>query len=791
VSRLRPQSAVLLLLLLTLAPLGFVCAHVEALSLAALPESTEARPIDYRGQVEPILEQRCVVCHGCYDAPCQLLLTSSEGLARGATKLRVYDASRLDQARPTRLFFDATTVAGWRERDFFSVLGDPGADEQRALLLGMLALGRSHPWSDGERLPDALGLDINRSLTCPTADEFPQYARKQPLGGMPYGMAPLSDGELATLATWVAEGAALPDGPTVLPEAAAPQVAHWERFLNGESLKARITARYLYEHWAFAHFTLAELPGGPFFEIVRSRTPSGTPIDVIATRRPTDDPGAAPFWYRLRPIDGSIVHKTHILYPLDDAKLRRLSELFLESEWAPTRLPGYDPEVAANPFVSFEQIPARSRYQFLLDDAEYFVETFIRGPVCRGQVAVNVIEDHFFVAFLDPEHDLSVTRPEFLEQTKELLALPAEETRLLSLEGLWFEFNMKQRKYMDARKRAYAQVDPEGLGPALDFVWDGDGNNPNALLTVFRNFDNAAVVRGFVGGTPKTAWILDYPLFERIYYDLVAGFDVFGNVRHQASTRLYMDHLRMQGEDLFLAFLPADRRTAIRRSWYVGATQKRTFASIDALRNLDHGTQIRFESEDVKAELLDKIRAHNPDVSGPPDLLNRCTAPPCDRKGASPLEQRAERMLQRLAGVTGPWVAPLPEVMLLRIRADKDADGDAVYTLVHNRAHTNVAFMFGEDKRLVPADDTLSILPGYFGSYPNFAFEVPESEIEAFHGSLTAVTDAAGLEAMAARWGIRRASPRFWEFFDRAHADFRKRQPTEFGIFDLNRYENL
>jgi len=44
---------------------------------------------------------------------------------------------------------------------------------------------------------------------------------------------------------------------------------------------------------------------------------------------------------------------------------------------------------------------------------------------------------------------------------------------------------------------------------------------------------------------------------------------------------------------------------------------------------------------------------------------------------------------------------------------------------------------------------------------------------------------------MAARWGIRRASPRFWEFFDRAHADFRKRQPTEFGIFDLNRYENL
>jgi hypothetical protein len=788
---LRRQPAVLLLVLLTFASLSLVCAHVEELSLPALPESADAQPIDYRSQVEPILEHRCIVCHGCYDAPCQLLLTSPEGLERGATKRRVYDSSRLEQAEPTRLSLDATTIAGWREREFFSVLDGSEAGDEGALLLGMLALGRSHPWNDGERIPDAIELDINRSLTCPTVAEFPRYARKQPLGGMPYGVAPLSDDELATLATWVADGAAVPDDPTLLPESAPPQVARWERFLNAESLKARITARYLYEHWAFAHFTLGGIPGGPFFEIVRSRTPPETPIDVIATRRPTDDPGVARFWYRFRPLDASIVHKTHIVYPLDDAKLRRLSELFLESEWSPTRLPGYDADVAANPFVSFDQIPARSRYQFLLDDAQYFVETFIRGPVCRGQVAVNVIEDHFFVAFLDPEHDLSVTLPEFLEQTKQLLSLPAEETRLFSLEGLWFEFNMEQRRYMDARKRAYADVDPEGLGPTLDFLWDGDGHNTNALLTVFRNFDNAAVVRGFVGGTPKTAWVLDYPLFERIYYNLVAGFDVFGNVRHQVSTRLYMDHLRMQGEDLFLAFLPAERRVAIRDSWYVGATKKKTYAEVDGLRNLDHGTQIRFESEDVKAELFEKIRVRNSHVAGPPDPLNSCATLPCDREGASPLERRVERELQRLAGVSAPWVAPLPEVILLRIPADGAPGDDVVYTLVHNRAHSNVAFMFGEDKRLVPADDTLSILPGYFGSYPNFAFEVPASEIEAFHGSLTALTDGAGLEALAARWGIRRASPRFWEFFDRVHEDFRKRQPTEFGIFDLNRYENL
>jgi hypothetical protein len=75
-----------------------------------------------------------------------------------------------------------------------------------------------------------------------------------------------------------------------------------------------------------------------------------------------------------------------------------------------------------------------------------------------------------------------------------------------------------------------------------------------------------------VGEIPKTAWVMDFPIFERIYYDLVAGFDIFGNVAHQVATRLYMDHLRMQSENLFLGFLPADRREAIRASWYRGAT---------------------------------------------------------------------------------------------------------------------------------------------------------------------------------------------------------------------------
>lgn len=760
-------------------------------ALPTLPSAAGGGPVSYREQVQPVLERRCVVCHGCYDAPCQLLLSSSEGIERGASKENVYNTERLTAAPPTRLFVDAQTTAQWRKLGFFSVTGDRGPPQDASLLLLMLELGRAHSFVPGEKLPVSVPLDINRQLSCSTAAEFGEYAKVRPLGGMPYGMAPLSDAELGILAAWVGQGAVPPPAPPPLPHAATAQVVRWEAFLNGDSLKQHITARYLYEHWFVAHLYFEDLPTGPFFRIVRSRTPPGVPVDEIATRRPYDPPDAAQFWYRLRPVQEAIVHKTHIVYPLSDAKMRRLSALFLDSDWQPTRLPSYAADEASNPFISFDQIPARSRYQYLLDNAQYFVMTFIRGPVCRGQVAVDVIEDQFFVAFLAPDHDLSVVDPRFLDQAKGYLDLPAEHLSHLAPGEFWVEYGSDQRRYLDLREQYYDAADPKRLGPTLAFIWNGDGDNTNAQLTVFRHFDNATVVRGFVGAIPKTAWVIDFPIFERIYYDLVAGYNVFGSVSHQIATRLYMDHLRMQAENLFLTFLPADRRAAIRASWYVGATHDLDYSVVDRLHGTTHGTQIRFTSPDVKAEFLEMIEARNPAVSGPPDLLNRCGNPPCNRPGATAVERRAERALQPLTGVRGPWVAELPEVAFLRVRSGASDSADAVYTLVHNRAHTNVAFMFDEQARLEPADDTLTVVRGYLGSYPNFVFDVDAAQIESFTGALAEVQNASDFEALVGRWGLRRTSPRLWSTVDWLHDDFRRQQPTEFGLFDLDRYDNL
>lgn len=46
--------------------------------------------VDYWTDVKPVPENRCVVCHACYDAPCQLKLSSIEGIERGGSPEVVY-----------------------------------------------------------------------------------------------------------------------------------------------------------------------------------------------------------------------------------------------------------------------------------------------------------------------------------------------------------------------------------------------------------------------------------------------------------------------------------------------------------------------------------------------------------------------------------------------------------------------------------------------------------------------------------------------------------------------------
>lgn len=90
-----------------------------------------------------------------------------------------------------------------------------------------------------------------------------------------------------------------------------------------------------------------------------------------------------------------IAHKTHTTYPLTTKKLEHTQELFFGTQWDTDKVPGYGIQNRANPFIIFAVTPPRARYQFMLNNTEYFTRTSIRGPVYHGQTAADVIRDNF------------------------------------------------------------------------------------------------------------------------------------------------------------------------------------------------------------------------------------------------------------------------------------------------------------------------------------------------------------------------------------------------------------
>jgi hypothetical protein len=526
---------------------------------------------------------------------------------------------------------------------------------------------------------------------------------------------------------------------------------------------------------------------------VRSTTPPGQPVKEIATVRPYDDPGSGPLYYRLRKYPASIVAKDHVVYELSDARLQRYRELFLQPHYTVGDLPSYDIELSSNPFRVFAPIPVQSRYRFLLDDARFFIEGFIKGPVCRGQVALNVIEDQFWVMFFDPDIDIIANRPEFLDSMSEYFEMPVVEgdntLELLKVRNKYWDL---QTRYMNAKQAWFEHIDTVSVEAAMHYIWDGEGNNPNAALTVFRHFDSASVSFGLLGDYPETAWVIDYPTLERIHYLLVAGFNVFGNVGHQLDTRLYMDFLRMEGEDHFLAFLPASHRRSIRDSWYDGirsAREEHLQAPVDWL---DVESVTGYRTADPQRELYRHVEQRLSAVAPTGEDLDRCGSGQCSDPDAGTAEQKVDRAMQRIAAMGGEHLVVFPDVAFVRVGMGQDEEALA-YTLIRNKAYKDVTSMLDDAQYRDRSDrqnDTLTVVNWLEGSYPNFFFDVDIERIDDFTSRYIAIRDREDYEKFVALYGVRRTDTDFWEIADWFHDQYAREKPVLSGLFDLNRYRN-
>ncbi|MNK96148.1 Fatty acid cis/trans isomerase (CTI) [compost metagenome] len=757
---------------------------VSILISASCLASEKAEDI-YRSHIQPLFDRRCVACHSCFNAPCQLNLQDFSGFDRGLNKMIVYNGTRTTAVEPTRLWIDGATTAEWRAKGFFDIHSKKNTDEN--IFWQALELKNKNP-------DLTIKKQVAESLICPTSiNDAKALATSSPELGMPYGLPGLQAAESDVIKTWLQNGAPGPKTKIEMSPSARKQVREWEEFLNEGKLKQKLVSRYLYEHLFLAHIYFPEKPN-EFFRLVRSKKSCGTGISEISTRRPNADPGQKNFYYCLRPFNATVAFKTHLPYEFNSTKMERIKKIFFASQWEVTELPSYRNDIAENPFLTFQAIPAKARYEFLLEDAEYQVATFIKGPVCNGSQAVNSIQEQFYAFFLDPDSDNMVLSKKYEAIASQMLVLPGmwgSDVKVLEAPLLYKDLADYREKYRKFRSENLAKTKPEGY--RLEDIWDGDGTNPNAVLSIFRHDDNAVVMKGAVGDLPKTVFVLDYPLLERLVYNLVVNFDVFGNVSHQFLTRVYMDMIRMEAEELFLAFLPPEQRLAYRRDWYQGLFTQAKMNYMFPTVGSAEPTGIRYNSDSqTKSQLITKILFFrmNDKVRGAFDPLNwkNLNVPDSQKKNLqiSGDAKTLTKITSIKAGKKTPFARFFPDLAYLII--DSEGAPKQVYSIIHNKEHENISWILAESMRMLPEQDSLTLREGFWGSYPNMIFRVNQKDLAVFTKKVSQLKTEEDYKKLVATYGVTRNQTRFWTAYDDLQKVFAASNPTEFGYLDLTRY---
>jgi hypothetical protein len=233
----------------------------------------------------------------------------------------------------------------------------------------------------------------------------------------------------------------------------------------------------------------------------------------------------------------------------------------------------------------------------------------------------------------------------------------------------------------------------------------------------------------------------------------------------------------MRAEAQWLALLPPARRMALVNAWYReigGQRQRHVWRQLLGFGGL---ARIRYRTANPENELLAMLHARLTPV-----LAHR-------HEFAPPEHSELSSLLDRLARIRGIAAARMPETSFVTLRS---AEGPNLQvTVLRDSARTNVSQIFGEEHRRRESEDTLSVVNGFLGAYPNALFAISRPELAEFVDAVERLATPSDYVALRRRFGVSRTDPKFWAYSDAISDEYRTAAPLEAGLFDYNRLDPL
>ncbi len=743
----------------------------------------------YSQKIQPILDRRCVVCHSCFEAPCQLKLTSPEMLIRGATKHQVNGGTMSATIRPDMM----TTLQKQRAGGFFPVVGGNGD----SILLNAVMEGH-----DKTDLPAEKYIPQENRMCVASAKEFralPQAVKKAL--GMPYYMAPMNQDEYEMIASWAANGSPMPS-QSVMKAKATPRspriIQYWEDFFNTNTWKAKWTSRYLYEHLFTAHLYFDDSPG-EFYELVRSSTAAPDEIVEIATQRPfeMDDKYLNKFYYRLRKVQQTIVHKQHFVYRLNIQVENELKFLFWDSEWNRTEQQKPFNFVDKNPFISFEHIPANARYRWMLKNSKMLLDMDMRSDNCHGEGASGPLRDSFLILFLKPESDVSVRYKNFFLEANPYLEMTnvSDRNYMLNINKTAnpFSFKSNQENYGKIKQRYQKALLPNGF--VFEDIWDGEKGTQMPLYTINRHEKTVSVHEGAWGPQQRVSLLFDYVSFERLYYNCVALSTLYDKLVDKMGTVMYLRDVGREIENQMLSFVPEEYREQVLSEWIQGRGAKNRYN--------DSRFILPFNKELLKREAF-TIDPSRPFLSMMDYMIvksgrftNQIIGPnhyPISTGSSEYLKLKAlsNYMSQRADSAAIPSQAYyFPNVSYILVKAQNGTV--RYYTMIANRFYDYVNYLPLESKPedklgRNPNRDWMTIYPDIQANYPGKIYRLNETEIDQFIIEMKNVSSRSAYVNFDKNYGLQKMSDQFWSVIDALQAYFIQSDNINNGAIELGEY---